>query len=150
MTEPLEPVNPVEPVDPSVLFDEEEVDGDEDFDSVLEPATPAPSIPPGPRRLVVPDGEIVRRVSRTACDDQRGGMVVDVIGTRIGTQPEMHARLFEAVTQADASTTREYGGTGLGLAISRQIVRLLGGELTVDSTVGQGSTFAFSLELAKA
>ena len=95
-------------------------------------------------------GEIVLRVSTTAEDEERVALRFEVIDTGIGIDPKAQARLFEAFTQADASTTRQYGGTGLGLPICVQIVGLLGGELTVDSSPERGSTFAFSIELPKA
>lgn len=64
----------------------------------------------------------------------------------IGMSPEEMGRLFQPFTQADATTHRTYGGTGLGLALSRRFCRLMGGDLTVDSTPGVGSTFRARLE----
>ncbi|WP_304119443.1 PAS domain-containing protein, partial [Halorhodospira halophila] len=67
--------------------------------------------------------------------------------TGIGMSEAQIARIFQAFGQADTSTTRRYGGTGLGLVISRRLVEAMGGELTVDSVPGEGSTFAFTLTL---
>jgi adenylate cyclase len=68
-----------------------------------------------------------------------------VSDTGIGMTPEQVGRLFEAFAQAEASTSRNYGGTGLGLAITKQFCRLLGGDVSVASTPGQGSTFTIRL-----
>ncbi len=72
---------------------------------------------------------------------------LEVADTGIGIAPENHAKIFQEFAQEDASTTRRFGGTGLGLAISRQIVELMGSRLTMASTPGAGSSFAFELTL---
>jgi len=68
-------------------------------------------------------------------------MAMDIVDTGIGMTSEQASRLFEAFSQADASTTRRYGGTGLGLAISKHLAGMLGGDVTVASEPGSGTTF---------
>ena len=72
-------------------------------------------------------------------------MTFAVSDTGIGMTEEQLGRLFEAFSQAEASTRSQYGGTGLGLAISRHFCRLMGGDLTVTSVHGEGSTFTARL-----
>ena len=69
--------------------------------------------------------------------------------TGIGLETSQLEHIFDSFAQGDGSTTRKYGGTGLGLAISRQLVELMHGQLVVESVAGQGSTFAFELDLDK-
>ena len=77
-------------------------------------------------------------------------VVISVEDTGIGMDPDTQAKIFEPFTQADASTTRLFGGTGLGLAISRRFVHLMGGNLSVESAPGCGTTFSLALPVEHA
>ena len=93
-------------------------------------------------------GTVALAVAREAVDGQ-DWMRFSVSDTGIGMTPEQLGKLFEAFTQADAATTRRFGGTGLGLAISRRLCRMMGGDVTVESEPGRGSTFTIRLPAAR-
>jgi PAS domain S-box-containing protein len=80
-----------------------------------------------------------------SCDRENELLQFSIIDTGIGLTEQQLSRLFKPFSQADATTTRQFGGTGLGLAICKQLVNVLGGEITVQSTPGVGSTFSFSV-----
>jgi len=94
-------------------------------------------------------GEVV--ISGTLREEggEEATLLVTVRDTGIGIPAEVRERIFDGFSQADNSTTRKYGGTGLGLTIARQLVEMMGGEIGLESEVGRGSTFWFTLRLRK-
>ncbi|QEG33125.1 hybrid sensor histidine kinase/response regulator [Bythopirellula goksoeyrii] len=93
-------------------------------------------------------GEVVLTVTPKDVTDERARLHFAVQDTGIGIAAEQRVKIFDAFTQADATTTRQYGGTGLGLAISSQLVKLMGGRIWVESKIGKGSNFQFTAEFA--
>ncbi len=93
------------------------------------------------------EGEVVVSLAVAHRDASTVLLQFGVRDTGIGIAPENQARIFSGFTQAEASTTRRFGGTGLGVAISQRLVGLMGGELKLDSALGKGSRFHFSIDL---
>ena len=83
--------------------------------------------------------------SRQGQENGRDCVIIEVADSGIGMTPEQIGKLFQEFSQADASTTRKYGGTGLGLAISKRFCQMMGGDITVGSEPGRGSTFTIRL-----
>ncbi|HBF60532.1 MAG TPA: PAS domain S-box protein, partial [Methyloceanibacter sp.] len=94
-------------------------------------------------------GEILVKVRVEDESADRQMLAFSVTDTGIGMTPEQLQRLFEAFEQADCSLTRRHGGTGLGLAIAMQIAELMGGAVSVESELGHGSAFHFTVPMAK-
>ncbi len=92
-------------------------------------------------------GEVSLRYRILEEETEHTELLFEVKDTGIGLSPEQLGRMFQKFSQADNSTTRQYGGTGLGLAISKQLCELMDGEIGGESTVGHGSTFWFTLKL---
>ncbi|HEU4589301.1 MAG TPA: response regulator [Steroidobacteraceae bacterium] len=95
-------------------------------------------------------GHVLVRARGVNPSESHVSLVIDVVDTGTGILPENQAAIFDAFVQEDGSTTRRFGGTGLGLAISRQLATLMGGDITVVSQPGQGSTFSLSITLPAA
>ncbi len=93
------------------------------------------------------EGSVAVRVTATPAPDDAHAIRFEVSDTGIGVDPGVLERMFEPFTQADVSTTRQYGGTGLGLAIARELVELMGGTIGAESEPGRGSTFWIEVEL---
>lgn len=92
-------------------------------------------------------GEVSLEVRVLERDDQQVRMRMAVVDTGIGIAKEAQDKIFESFTQADGTTTRKYGGTGLGLAICKQLAKLMGGEIGMESEYGKGSTFYLEMPL---
>jgi|GEM_PF-1336129 len=91
------------------------------------------------------NGTITLEISRTKSEESSSSFTFRVTDTGIGMNEQQLSKLFQPFTQADASTTRKFGGTGLGLAISRRFCQMMGGDIQVESTPNQGSTFTVTL-----
>lgn len=96
------------------------------------------------------EGGVTVRLSTEPCPDAADGMercrlTVSVTDTGIGIASDQQERIFDAFEQQEGQSSRKYGGTGLGLAISRKLIRMMGGELGVESAEGQGSTFTLTM-----
>ncbi|WP_281950444.1 nitrate- and nitrite sensing domain-containing protein [Nitrosophilus kaiyonis] len=92
-------------------------------------------------------GNVTVEIKKLGNIDGKAKVYFEVKDTGIGIPAEKKAQIFEAFSQADISVTRKYGGTGLGLTISSEFVKLMGGQLGLESEVGKGSKFFFTLEL---
>ena len=97
-------------------------------------------------------GEVVLKIERLRGGDDEGRvrLLATVRDTGIGIPAEHQSKIFQAFTQADTATSRQYGGTGLGLAISRRLARLMGGDLTFESVPGAGTAFFFTASFTPA
>ena len=88
----------------------------------------------------------IRILARCEKDDSGANRLqLEVVDTGIGMSPAQVDQIFQPFVQADTSTTRKFGGTGLGLAICRRLARMLGGDITIDSSPGRGSAFRFAV-----
>jgi signal transduction histidine kinase/DNA-binding response OmpR family regulator len=94
-------------------------------------------------------GEVVIKLEHVGETGDQVHIKFSVADTGIGISPEQQVRLFNAFTQAEASTTRQFGGTGLGLAISQQLTQMMGSEIGIHSELGKGSTFYFTVALTR-
>jgi signal transduction histidine kinase len=96
-----------------------------------------------------PENGVIRLNALKERDEDGAVLIrIEVSDTGIGISPEQKSRLFRSFEQADSGTSRKFGGTGLGLAISKRIVEMMGGDIWVESEIGQGSTFIFTFRAA--
>ncbi|MBC8052295.1 MAG: response regulator [Sphingobacteriaceae bacterium] len=92
------------------------------------------------------EGEVFINLNSEIVDNELTEVIFSVSDSGIGIPPDKLSRLFKAFSQVDSSTTRKYGGTGLGLVISERLIKLMGGNISVESQEGKGSTFSFSIK----
>src|SRR5262249_38745764 len=90
-------------------------------------------------------GTVTLRVVQAVSPTGRAALQFSIIDTGIGVPPDKHQLVFEPFTQVDGSMSRRYGGTGLGLPIAARLVELMGGRIWIESTVGEGSRFHFTV-----
>ena len=93
------------------------------------------------------EGNVILYVMHEEIDEENANFTIQVVDSGIGLDKNKLDQLFDAFTQADASTTRKHGGSGLGLAISKQLANLMGGDIIVESAAGNGSVFELSINL---
>jgi len=93
------------------------------------------------------EGYISLTIKKTALTSTKAKLYFEVEDTGIGISKEQQDKIFELFSQADVSVTRKYGGTGLGLSISRKYIQMMGGDITVESEVNEGTKFFFEIEL---
>ena len=91
-----------------------------------------------------PEGEVIVKIKARESTEDKVTLQFSITDSGIGMTDEQIAKLFNAFSQADSSTTRKFGGTGLGLSICHHLVSIMGGEIQVESTYGKGSTFTFT------
>ncbi|TVR10047.1 MAG: response regulator [Salinarimonadaceae bacterium] len=143
----------------TALFGERARSAGLDLAAVIEPEAPV-AVAGDPTRLTqvvsnlvgnaikfTKDGHVLVRIGRDSSD--RGRLLVGVEDTGIGIPADKLGAIFEAFSQADQSTTRQFGGTGLGLSICKRLVEAMGGEIGVESESGRGSRFFFSVPLVE-
>jgi PAS domain S-box-containing protein len=94
-----------------------------------------------------PGGKVTVTITKNTSPTHPGNILVSIKDNGVGIDPAKHKLIFENFGQAESTTTRNFGGTGLGLAITKNLVQMMGGEIWVESDLGRGSNFLFTLDL---